>query len=201
MSAPRLEFFFDIASAYSALAATQVDAIARRTGATVDWRPFSLGFAFKAVGNETPARIPAKAEWLKADLARWAARYGVPFRFPSRFPVASMGALRLLVAARRLEGDTAVPRLAATLFDAAWARDLDVSDALVLARCAQDAGFDPEPLLAAAERAEVKDALRASTDEAVARGVFGAPTCFVGDELFWGNDRLDFVEAALRARA
>ena len=193
------EFFFDVASAYSWLAASQVDALAARTGARCVWRPFALGFAFKATGNETPARIPAKAAWLKADLVRWAGRYGLRHAFPSRFPVASMGALRMLVAARRTEGDEAVPRLATVLLDAAWGQDLDLSDPRVLARCAQDAGLDPEPLLVASEAPETRAELKASTDEAVARGVFGAPTFFVGDALFWGNDRLDFVEQALRA--
>lgn len=200
MADRRFEFFFDISSAYSWLAASQVQGLAERTGATCVWRPFSLGFAFKATGNETPARIPAKAAWLKADLGRWAQRYGLRYAYPSRFPIASMGALRMLVAARRTEGEAAVPRLAAVLFDAAWGLDLDLADPLVLARCAQNAGIDPEPLLIAVEQPETKAELKANTDEAVARGVFGAPAFFVGDELFWGNDRLDFVEAALRAR-
>ncbi len=199
MSDRSFEFFFDVASAYSWIASTQVEALAARTGARAVWRPFVLGFAFKATGNETPARIPAKAAWMKADLGRWARRHGLAYAYPSRFPIASMGAQRLLVAARRLEGDAAVPRLAATLFDAAWGRDRDMADPLVLARCAQDAGFDPERLLAALEAPETKAELKANTDEAIARGVFGAPAFFVDGELFWGNDRLDFVEEALRA--
>ncbi len=194
------EFFFDIASGYSWLAATQVEALAHRTGSVAIWKPFSLGFAFKASGNETPARIPAKAAWLAADLARWAKRYGIAYTYPSRFPVVSMGALRLLVAARRLHGDAAVPRLATTLFDAAWGHDRDMADPLVLARCAQDAGLDPEPLLGIVETPETKAELKANTDEAIARKVFGAPAFFVDGELHWGNDRLDFVEEALRAR-
>jgi len=195
------EFFFDIASGYSWLAATQVEALARRTGSVAIWKPFSLGFAFKAFGNEMPARIPAKAAWLSADLARWAKRYGIAYTYPSRFPIASMGALRLLVAARRMHGDAALPALAATLFAAAWEQDRNLADPLVLARCAQDAGFDPEPLLAALEAPETKAELKANTDEAIARQVFGAPAFFVDGELHWGNDRLDFVEEALRAGA
>jgi 2-hydroxychromene-2-carboxylate isomerase len=91
-----------------------------------------------------------------------------------------------------------VPRLAATLFDAAWGHDRDMTDPLVLARCAQEAGLDPEPLLAALEAPETKAELKANTDDAIARGVFGAPAFFVDGELYWGNDRLDFVEDALR---
>lgn len=199
MSERSFEFFFDVASAYSWIASTQVESLAARTGARAIWRPFVLGFAFRATGNETPARIPAKAAWLRADLGRWARRHGLRYTYPTRFPIASMGALRLLVAARRLEGDAAVPGLAATLFDAAWGLDLDMADPRVLARCAQDAGVDPEPLLAALESPETKAELKANTDDAIARGVFGAPAFFVDGELHWGNDRLDFVEEALRA--
>ena len=109
--------------------------------------------------------------------------------------------VRLLVAARRQHGDEAVPRLATTLFDAAWGHDRDMADARVLARCALDAGLDPEPLLAIVDTPETKAELKANTDDAIARKVFGAPAFFVDGELHWGNDRLDFVEEALRARA
>jgi 2-hydroxychromene-2-carboxylate isomerase len=198
MKPAHFDFFFDLASGYSYLASSQVEALARRTGVPARWRPFLLGAAFKETGNETPARIPAKAAWLQRDMQHWGRRYGMPVVFPSRFPFGAVAGLRLLVAAGRLHGEPSIPRLALPLFEAAWGLDQDINDPAVLSRCAAAAGFDPTPLAAAIEQAETKDALRANTQEAVARGVFGAPAFFVGDELFWGNDRLDFVEEALR---
>jgi 2-hydroxychromene-2-carboxylate isomerase len=199
MATRSFDFFFDIASGYSYLAHTQVEPLARRTGAIARWRPFVLGAAFKETGNDTPARIPAKAAWLRQDMALWAKRYGMPLVYPSRFPLRSVTALRLLVAARRLHGDGAVAALAAPLFEAAWGQDRDIADPTVLADCARRAGFDPAPLAAAIDALETKAELRANTEEAVQRGVFGAPAFFVGDTLYWGNDRLHFVEEALRA--
>jgi 2-hydroxychromene-2-carboxylate isomerase len=197
MKPDHFDFFFDIASGYSYLASSQVQPLAQRTGVRARWRPFLLGAAFKETGNDTPARIPAKAAWLVRDMALWARQYGMPLMFPSRFPFNSVTALRLLVAAGRMHGDDAIPRLAHPLFEAAWGLDQDINDATVLARCATQAGFDAAALAAAVGTPETKDALRANTEEAVRRGVFGAPAFFVGDELFWGNDRLHFVEQAL----
>lgn len=197
MKPDHFDFFFDIASGYSYLASSQVQPLSQRTGVRARWRPFLLGAAFKETGNDTPARIPAKAAWLVRDMALWARQYGMPLTFPSRFPFNSVTALRLLVAAGRMYGDDAVPRLAPALFEAAWGLDQDINDAAVLARCAAQAGFDAAAVTAAVGTAETKDALRANTEEAVRRGVFGAPAFFVGDELFWGNDRLHFVEQAL----
>ena len=197
MKPTTFDFFFDIASGYSYLAHSQVEPLAQRSGVRARWRPFLLGAVFKATGNETPARLPAKAAWLVRDMALWAQQYGMPLQFPSRFPFNSVTALRLLVAAGRLHGDEAIPRLAHQLFEAAWGLDQDVNDPAMLAACATAAGFDATELAAALGTAETKDALRANTDEAVRRGVFGAPAFFVGDELFWGNDRLHFVEQAL----
>jgi 2-hydroxychromene-2-carboxylate isomerase len=197
MKPDHFDFFFDIASGYSYLASSQVQPLAQRTGVPVRWRPFLLGAAFKATGNETPARIPAKAAWMVRDMALWARQYGMPVAFPSRFPIHSVTPMRLLVAAGRLHGEAAIARLAHPLFEAAWALDQDVNDPAVLARCATAAGFDAAALAAAVGDAETKDALRAHTDEAIRLGVFGAPAFVVGDELFWGNDRLHFVEQAL----
>jgi 2-hydroxychromene-2-carboxylate isomerase len=197
MKPATFDFFFDLASGYSYLAHSQVEPLAQRTGVRVRWRPFLLGAVFKATGNETPARIPAKAAWMVRDMALWAQQYGMAVTFPSRFPLASVTPLRLLVAAGRLHGEAAIARLAHPLFEAAWSLDQDINDPAVLARCATAAGFDAAELAAAVGEAETKDALRANTDEAVQRGVFGAPAFVVGDELFWGNDRLHFVEQAL----
>ena len=191
-----LEFFFDLSSPYSYLAATQVGAVCERTGARLLWKPMLLGAVFKAVSNTMPATVVPKAQYMLKDLVRWAAHYGVPFRMSSRFPVNALKAMRLIVAAEPSEKNAA---LALALFRAVWVDDRDVTAEDELRAIAGEVGLDGSALLAAVETQEVKDKLRAYTDQAIARGVFGAPALLVGNELFWGNDRLHFVEDALRS--
>lgn len=195
----RVDFYFDLSSPYSYLAATQLEPLAARNHAQVLWKPLALGAIFKATGNVMPAACPPKATYMLQDLSRWAAHYGVPFRFASRFPINALRAMRLIVAAGLASGaETGHPGLSLALFQAAWAEDRDLTNDAELRAICEAQGLAAEPLIAACDTPAVKDRLRAFGDEALARGVFGAPAIFVGDELFWGNDRLDFVEAALR---
>lgn len=191
----KLELFFDLSSPYSYMAATQMKPLAEKTGAEVVWRPMVLGAVFKATGNEMPARIPGKARWMANDLMRWAAHYGVPFRFSSHFPANAIKAMRLV-----LVDDVKAADVALAGFHAMWADDRDLTDEAVLRSVAEMGGLDPAAAMQAIETPAIKEKLRANTDEAIARGAFGAPTMIVGDELFWGNDRLHFVEAALRRK-
>lgn len=194
-----VELFYDIASSYSYLAATQMDALAARTGAEIRWRPFLLGGVFKASGNDMPARVASKARWMVGDLDRWAKRYGVTLRIPSRFPLSTIAPQRALIAADRLYGQGAQKTLALGLFHAYWALDADVSDKAVIASVANEKGLEGDAIVAAIDAQETKDALRANTEEAVARGAFGAPAMFHDGELYWGNDRLTLLEDALSA--
>lgn len=194
-----IEFFYDINSPYSYLAATQVEALAKRTASPLRFRPFLLGGVFKQAGNDAPARIPNKARWMLGDLARWAAIYDVPFRFPSVFPLNSLHAQRALVALDRSVGEEAQRGLALALYRAYWVDDRDLSTREAVLEIAAARGLDVAALSSAMDAPETKDALRAATDEAVQRGAFGAPSLFVGDALFWGNDRLPLLEAHLRA--
>ena len=191
----KVDFFFDLSSPYSYLAATQMRPIAERTGAEVAWRPMVLGAVFKTVGNEMPARVPNKARWMGNDLQRWAELYGVPFRFSSHFPSNAIKAMRLVLVDEAKAADVAMAG-----FRAMWAEDRDLTDDAELRRIAEAGGLDPATALSAIDRPEIKERLRANTDEAIARGAFGAPTMLIGDQLFWGNDRLHFVEAALRGK-
>lgn len=192
-----VELFYDIGSSYSYLASTQIDAVAARQGATVRWRPFLLGGVFKATGNEMPARVPNKARWMLGDNMRWAKKYGVPFAIPSIFPIMTISTQRALVATDRLFGEDAQKKLAHALFRGYWAEGKDVSDKATIAEIARSAGLDADAILAGLDAQETKDMLRASTEEAVARGAFGAPAMFFEGELFWGNDRLGLLEDAL----
>lgn len=195
----RIDFYFDLSSPYSYLAATQLDPLAARNNAIVQWKPIVLASVFKNTGNVMPAACAPKATYMLTDLGRWATHYGVPFRFNSRFPINAIRAMRMIVAAGIASGsDFGHAGLGQALFQAVWADDRDVTQDAELTKIAQQLGLAADSLLAACDTQPVKDRLRSFGDEALARGVFGAPALFVGDELFWGNDRLDFVEAALR---
>jgi 2-hydroxychromene-2-carboxylate isomerase len=191
-----VDFYFDLSSPYSYLAATQLGPLAARHGATVRWKPVVLAAVFKAVGNTMPAVCAPKARNMLVDLDRWARRYGVPFTMSSRFPLNTVKPERMIVAAGDGERGAA---LTLAFFRGMWVEDRDISSEAEMRAIAAEQGFDAQAILAATETQAVKDALRANTDEAIERGMFGAPTMFVGDQLFWGNDRLDFVEDALQA--
>jgi 2-hydroxychromene-2-carboxylate isomerase len=168
--------------------------MAARSGATIRWRPFLLGGVFKATGNHAPIENEAKGAHMWIDLARWSQRLGVPLKRPEPFPFASILALRAAFGAEA--AGTLVPYTHA-VYRAAWAEGRDVSSADGLAAVLTAAGLDGPGLVAAAPM--YKEALVKQTQEAVDRGSFGAPSCFVGEQLFVGNDRLEFVEEALKA--
>lgn len=193
-----IEYFFDIGSPYSYLASTQIEQLEEETGVPVEWRPFLLGGVFQATGNAAPARIEEKAQYMLQDLNRWANRYDVDFRMSPHFPINSLLTQRALVAAGRL--DEAVEDLAKELYRRYWVENVDVSEAGAVASAAEEVGLDGEEIVAMTQDQGVKDELRENSDEAVERGAFGAPTFFVEDEMFWGNDRLHFLREAVAAR-
>jgi 2-hydroxychromene-2-carboxylate isomerase len=197
MAAAEIEFFYDIGSSYSYLAATQVEGLAARTGAKVRHRPFLLGGLFKAIGSGPPATLAPKASYMLRDLQRWARLYGVSIRVPSSFPANTLRAQRVLAAAE-LDEPAKLPAVTLAFFHAHWVDDRDIADAAVLAEVASAAGARGEELVRASEEPRVKERLRASTEEVQRRGAFGAPTFFVGDEMFFGNDRLAHVESFAR---
>ncbi len=189
-----IEFFYDIGSPYSYLCATQIDGVASKHGRDVKWRPLLLGAVFKATGNEMPARLPAKAKWMFSDLALWAKSYRVPFSFPASFPPNTVRAMRACIFAAE---HGKVRPMSLALFEGYWARGMDPSGEEGIRKASASAGLDADEVLAAIETPAIKDGLRKSTDEAVARGVFGAPAIFAGSHLFWGNDRLPLLDQLL----
>jgi len=191
---PVLEFFYDFTSPYSYLASTRVEALAARAGATIAWRPFLLGGVLKATGNRAPIEVSAKGAHMLVDLGRWAERLRVPLRFPSVFPVPSILALRAALAA---DGRGQIVPFTHAVFRAVWVEDQAIGKPEELAPILSAAGLDGPGLVEAAPG--LKETLVKQTQEAVERGAFGAPTFFVGSELFVGNDRMDFVEEALTA--
>ena len=191
-----VELFFDVGSPASYLAWTQLPDLCHRAGATLVHRPMLLGGVFQATGNVSPATVAAKGRYMTADLARFARRYGVAFRMNPHFPINTLTLMRAAVGVQ-LRAPKRLAECVDAVFKAIWIDGLNLNDPVVTAQALANAGIDPAQVFAWAGEAEVKAALRANTEEAVARGVFGAPTMFVGGEMFFGQDRLDFVREAL----
>jgi 2-hydroxychromene-2-carboxylate isomerase len=192
-----IEFFFDFGSPTTYLAHTQLPRIAREAGAALRYRPMLLGGVFKATGNASPVSVPAKGRWMGQDLLRWAARWGVPFTFNPHFPINTLTLMRGAIGLQMKQPE-AFTRYVDAVFEAMWVQPRNLGDANELGAVLSRAGFDGAAFAALVADAEVKAALVANTEEAVARGVFGAPTCFVGDAMFFGQDRLEFVREALQ---
>jgi 2-hydroxychromene-2-carboxylate isomerase len=193
--AKTVEFYFDFGSPYSYLAYKALPAIAAAHGAQILWRPMLLGGVFKATGNHSPAEIAAKSAWMQRDMERWAARYGAAFRRNPHFPINTLTLMRG-AAGMQLRGRD-FDKYVETIFGAMWAEPCNLGDAQELAAVLRAAGFDAGEFQSLVNDAAVKERLKQQTEEAVARGVFGAPTFFVGEDMFWGQDRLDFVAEAL----
>lgn len=191
-----IECWFDFSSPFAYLGATQIEAIARAAGATLEWKPLLLGGLFKTIGTpEVPwfAMVEAKRRYVGIDMQRWARWWGVDFAFPAKFPQRTVTALRLV----QLAGNA--PALIHRIFRAMWADNQVIEDDAVLARLCSDCGVDPA-LVERTREPAAKAALAAATDAARAAGVFGVPSLIVrgpdlAPQLFWGQDRLDLVAA------
>lgn len=189
-----IEFYFDLGSPAAYLAHARLHRVASATGAGIIWRPVLLGGLFKATGNTSPLAVPAKREHFLRDMERWAQRYSLPLRFPEHFPIDSLRLMRTALVAR--EEGVLEPFVRAA-FVRLWAEGLDLGDPREIEATAAASGLDPTGLQRRVEAPEAKAALRAETEAAAARGVFGVPTFVVAGELFFGQDRLDFAAEAL----
>jgi len=190
-----LEFYFDYGSPYSYLADTQVEAVAKRAGAQLVRKPMLLGGVFKSTGNQSPAELPAKSKWSAFDMPMWARYYGVPFNRNPHFPVNTLALMRGAAAAQI---DGVFEKYHPAMFKAMWVDGRNLNDIKEVAAVLTAAGLDANKFGQRLQDQDVKDRLKSTTDDAVARGVFGAPTMFVDDKMFFGNDRLPFVEMALK---
>ena len=197
MAKTTIEFFWDPASPFTYLASTQIEKIAADCNAALAWKPFVLGKAFEATGNRPPISVPAKGQHLFKDLRRWAMYYGIPLQFPKSFPVNSIAPERAAIAADRA-GKGA--EFAKAVMAAHWGEGRDISQPDELKAVAAAVGLDGDAILAATQDSAVKETLKNNTEEAIKRGAFGAPTFFVGEEMFWGNDRLELLRAHLKGK-
>lgn len=185
----QVEFWYEFASTYSYPAAMRLEDEARKLGVALRWRPFLLGPIFGAQGwNDSPFNIyPAKGKYMWRDMERICAAQGLTLKEPVRFPQNGLRAARIVL----VLPEALRPAFSREVYVANFAGQKDISDEDTLARILVALEVEPEPVLEKAGSDEVKAALKAQTDEAVARGIFGAPSFTVGEELFWGNDRLE----------
>jgi 2-hydroxychromene-2-carboxylate isomerase len=189
MSQARIECWFEFASSYSYLSVMRIEALAEQAGVAVEWRPFLLGPVFLALGwNDSPFNIyPPKGRYMWRDLARLSAKYGLPFRVPTRFPRNGLIAARVALCGVE---DSWVAPFARAVMKANFAEDREIGEAAVIAEIVTDLGL-PAAVMERANAPDNKLALRRQTERAAELGLFGAPSFRVGEELFWGNDRLE----------
>ncbi|MET1067930.1 MAG: 2-hydroxychromene-2-carboxylate isomerase [Pseudomonas prosekii] len=191
-----VEFFFDLGSPATYLAYTQLPKICAQTGSQLVYKPMLLGGVFKATGNASPAMIPAKGRYMFKDLDRYAQRYDVPLKFNPHFPINTLMLMRA-VTGMQVRHPERFQAFIDCLFSALWVEGRNLDDPATVAAVLTEHGFEPNAVLALTADEQIKTLLKENTEQAVQRGVFGAPSMFVGDELFFGQDRLDFVREAL----
>src|SRR5262245_14443125 len=194
-----LELFYDVGSPWTHLACSKIEALAGEHAAQLEFKPILVGGVFNAVNEDVYRNRanpnPRRARYHAKDLQDWAEYYGLVIRWPSVFPLNSVKPMRAAVAAEERDRLVAWSR---ACFEAYWGRDEDLSQDAVLGQLAIRVGLDPVWLLARIAKPEIKEKLRANTDELVARGGFGSPTLFVNRvDMYFGNDRLPLVAAAL----
>jgi 2-hydroxychromene-2-carboxylate isomerase len=194
----RAEFHFDFGSPNAYLAHKVLPGIARRTGATFTYVPILLGGVFKLTNNRSPAEsligIRNKMEYERLEMARFIRRHGIPFAMNPHFPVNTLMLMRGAVAARELG---VLARYVDVVFDAMWAQPLKMDDPAVVEAALAAADLPAHEIVALVQSQPIKDRLLQDTTASVERGTFGAPTFFVGDEIYFGKDRLGEVEEAL----
>lgn len=199
-----IEFYFDCSSPWTYLGFERVQPLAEESGAELEWKPILVGGIFNAINqsvyHERDNPVPAKTAYQAKDLGDWARHVGITIVWrPTVFPVNAVKAMRACLAAQE-EGR--VVAFARATFEAYWGRDEDISQEHVLGALAEQTGLDRAGLLARIAEPEIKARLRHNTEEVIGRGGFGSPTMFVGQEMFFGNDRLPLVRDAVeRAKA
>ena len=195
----QLEFFFDCSSPWTYLAFSRIEALAARTGAQIEWRPILVGGVFNKVNMELYEMRanphPVKSKYSTKDLQDWARFCGIKIGWPKVFPVNAVACMRGALVA---QDEGVLPAYAWACFETYWGDLKDISQPEILTGICARVGLKPDDFFRRIQEAGVKDRLRANTDELIARGGFGSPTMFVnGDDMYFGNDRLPLVEAAL----
>jgi 2-hydroxychromene-2-carboxylate isomerase len=182
-----IEFFYDYVSPYSYLANHKIASFANFK---IIYRPILLGAVMQATNNKPPSFIPEKGRYIMKDIQRWAKHYQIPLKMNSIFPQNTLNALRLAIVCQHEDCFELVHQ---SLFDAMFINNKNLSKLKVLSEIIHQHSLDLEYFMSKIMEDSIKDELKRNTDDAISRGVFGAPTFFIEDEMFFGNDRLDFI--------
>ena len=191
-----VEFYFDLGSPYSYLAYYRLLQMAERQEIQIVYKPILLGGVFKATGNRSPIEIPVKGAFSILDMQRWAEYYHIPMQMNPHFPMNTLTLMRILTGVQLLHVEK-FEQVLKLLFDAMFGTPQNLNEPAVLAEVLKPSGFSVEDIMSMVQSEVVKQKLITETEQAIQRGIFGAPTFFVGDEMYWGQDRLHFVEQAL----
>ncbi|RZG47053.1 2-hydroxychromene-2-carboxylate isomerase [Acinetobacter wuhouensis] len=193
----QVEFYFDFGSPYSYVGFYRIQQIATQHQAEIIWKPMLLGGVFKATGNSSPMAVPAKARYSMIDLGRWSKLWNIPVQMNPYFPINTLNLMRLITAVQLYQPEN-FQKVLQGLFDAMFGQPKNLNDMNELVTLAQSLELDINQVQTWLADDQVKNQLKQVTEEAIERGVFGAPTWFVGDEMYWGVDHLHFVERALQ---
>ena len=191
-----VEFYFDLGSPYSYLAYYRLLQMAEQQEIQIVYKPILLGGVFKATGNRSPIEIPVKGAYSILDMQRWAEYYQIPMQMNPHFPMNTLTLMRILTGVQLLHLEK-FEQVLKLLFDAMFGTPQNLNELTVLAEVLKPSGFSVEDIMSMVQSDVVKQKLITETEQAIQRGIFGAPTFFVGDEMYWGQDRLHFVEQAL----
>ena len=194
-----IEFYFDVGSPYSYIGFHRIQHIAEQYQAEIIWKPMLLGGVFKATGNSSPMAVPAKARYSMRDLKRWSDLWQIPVQMNPYFPINTLQLMRLITAVQLFQPEVFLNVLTG-IFNAMFGQPRNLNDLNELIQLMQELGLEVAQVKSWLEDEKVKSELKVITEEAIARGVFGAPSWFVDDELYWGVDHLHFVEHALSAK-
>ena len=188
-----VEFYFDLGSPYSYLAYYRLLQMAEQQEIQIVYKPILLGGVFKATGNRSPIEIPVKGVYSILDMQRWAEYYQIPMQMNPHFPMNTLTLMRILTGVQLLSLEK-FEQVLKLLFDAMFGTPQNLNEPTVLAEVLEPSGFSVEDIMSMVQSEVVKQKLITETEQAIQRGLFGAPTFFVGDEMYWGQDRLHFVE-------
>lgn len=191
-----VEFYFDLGSPYSYLAYYRLLQMAEQQEIQIVYKPILLGGVFKATGNRSPIEVPVKGVYSILDMQRWAEYYQIQMQMNPHFPMNTLTLMRILTGVQLLHLEK-FEQVLKLLFDAMFGTPQNLNEPTVLAEVLEPSGFSVEDIMSMVQSEVVKQKLITETEQAIQRGIFGAPTFFVGDEMYWGQDRLHFVEQAL----